>query len=216
MPDHPRSRGVYGAIIFLDNPPRGSSPLARGLHSPESIRCAQSRIIPARAGFTGNRGPRDPVAWDHPRSRGVYLTVEKGVDGVRRIIPARAGFTTAPGRILAASWDHPRSRGVYVFRRLGGYPLGGSSPLARGLRRGENYFGSGIRIIPARAGFTDSRRKLESSPTDHPRSRGVYIENVGMIATKQGSSPLARGLHSRTTKGTAMRGIIPARAGFTR
>ena len=70
--DHPRSRGVY----FAPTPPTstrpGSSPLARGLHTSQSVESASDGIIPARAGFTVS-----PVVWsviggDHPRSRGVY------------------------------------------------------------------------------------------------------------------------------------------------
>ena len=50
---------------------------------------------------------------------------------------------------------------------------------------------------------------------DHPRSRGVY----GLVAVRrcddEGSSPLARGLPLRPSRGCRRRRIIPARAGFT-
>ena len=70
--DHPRSRGVYPAWPVAASPPRGSSPLARGLLARACSAPMIGRIIPARAGFTparplGGRGDRD-----HPRSRGVY------------------------------------------------------------------------------------------------------------------------------------------------
>ena len=71
--DHPRSRGVY---VTTPNPPLvalGSSPLARGLRG---VRVSPGRhrwIIPARAGFTRRCVSWWPPAWDHPRSRGVYL-----------------------------------------------------------------------------------------------------------------------------------------------
>ena len=51
-PDHPRSRGVYGAPLALKGVGCGSSPLARGLHSALVLPRALSGIIPARAGFT--------------------------------------------------------------------------------------------------------------------------------------------------------------------
>ena len=74
------------------------------------------RIIPARAGFTGQVMEIDLKIPDHPRSRGVYSWLDRrresrmgssplarGLhpgdrpDPIRpRIIPARAGFTTAP------------------------------------------------------------------------------------------------------------------------
>ena len=50
--DHPRSRGVYVPPKDVPAENRGSSPLARGLHT--CPRCYRSPIgiIPARAGFT--------------------------------------------------------------------------------------------------------------------------------------------------------------------
>ena len=71
----------------------------------------------------------------------------------------------------------------------------GSSPLARGLPSGRP------------SGSTTGR--------DHPRSRGVY-ESYGWVTShKEGSSPLARGLRTRSKKSTKWPRIIPARAGFT-
>ena len=113
-------------------------------------------IIPARAGFTlVGRFPL-PAQSDHPRSRGVYVSVAmccvvrlgssplaRGlhelmslVKGGGRIIPARAGFTRRTATATRTARDHPRSRGVYLV------PIGLSA--VRG------------RIIPARAGFTDA------------------------------------------------------------
>ena len=71
---------------------------------------------------------------------------------------------------------------------------------------------------------------------DHPRSRGVYPEKMdrmrcgrgssplarGLLPafslpnSPSGSSPLARGLLAGPGDGPGYRGIIPARAGFTR
>ena len=51
---------------------------------------------------------------------------------------------------------------------------------------------------------------------DHPRSRGVYHDKQGRKILKAGSSPLARGLRDLGLLVAADRGIIPARAGFTR
>ena len=72
------------------------------------------------------------------------------------IIPARAGFTVMPRSITAALKDHPRSRGVYLRAFVDDDGAWGSSPLARGLRRGAIVIGREDRIIPARAGFTSS------------------------------------------------------------
>ena len=53
------------------------------------------------------------------------------------------------------------------------------------------------------------------SPTDHPRSRGVYQPPSPSGIVPPGSSPLARGLLDRLQRGQHHQGIIPARAGFT-
>ena len=70
--------------------------------------------------------------------------------------------------------DHPRSRGVYTTPRPSRRGCAGSSPLARGLRSEMEYVVRPMRIIPARAGFTDEAIPPSYDGWDHPRSRGVY------------------------------------------
>ena len=111
------------------------------------------------------------------------------------IIPARAGFT--------------------VGEVSGHGDGGGSSPLARGLRPAGRGGADGRGIIPARAGFTSTRRSPCRRRRDHPRSRGVYDSIFATVAAIAGSSPLARGLPRRPAPRARLRGIIPARAGFT-
>ena len=91
----------------------------------------------------------------------------------------------------------------------------GSSPLARGLHPRPRSPTPGIGIIPARAGFTRPHDGLAALIGDHPRSRGVYREWRPGASRRAGSSPLARGLRRRSTRGSQAHGIIPARAGFT-
>ena len=193
----------------------GSSPLARGLQRLSSWSLWSPRIIPARAGFTVAFRRRARVARDHPRSRGVYShgpsrrfaqvgssPLARGLRGdcvghcgSFRIIPARAGFTPVNSTRAPPTSDHPRSRGVYCgWTPLPARPIG-SSPLARGLRRGIEPRCCLRRIIPARAGFT-------------PRARLPHPRPVG-------SSPLARGLRHRREHRPRQPRIIPARAGFT-
>ena len=70
--------------------------------------------------------------------------------------------------------DHPRSRGVYgVPGRQSSWTVG-SSPLARGLLKGQARKVLLEGIIPARAGFTASPWHGNPQTKDHPRSRGVY------------------------------------------
>ena len=71
------------------------------------------------------------------------------------------------------------------------------------------------RIIPARAGFTDEWGVPIPLGTDHPRSRGVYYEDMRIELQVEGSSPLARGLLNIGAIWADFVRIIPARAGFT-
>ena len=116
-----------------------------------------------------------------------------------------------------AIWlDHPRSRGVYASFGAARADDGGSSPLARGLQvvGGDNRVWE--RIIPARAGFTQTGVTDCSGFWDHPRSRGVYPFSRAFLMTMRGSSPLARGLREVIARQGVENRIIPARAGFTR
>ena len=70
-------------------------------------------------------------------------------------------------------------------------------------------------IIPARAGFTDTCGRTPAASSDHPRSRGVYTQHHAANRRTSGSSPLARGLQTASPPDRGLRGIIPARAGFT-
>ena len=111
--------------------------------------------------------------------------------------------------------DHPRSRGVYPTESEKTQWQTGSSPLARGLPSNFRTLSGMVGIIPARAGFTSGNGMMVEAPTDHPRSRGVYGEEVTEENFREGSSPLARGLRFMgRRRGETVR-IIPARAGFT-
>ena len=223
---------LRGGITMVNS---GSSPLARGLLGARRAVLRMLRIIPARAGFTMRGGWPALVSRDHPRSRGVYLIdrsvpsecigsspLARGLRGrrpaegeVRGIIPARAGFTSPHPGPPAPCPDHPRSRGVYpVLSRLAG-AVEGSSPLARGLPGGAGSCTHGLRIIPARAGFTRKEDGVGDGPADHPRSRGVYCPAGVPSSFGGGSSPLARGLPVRLDDFDDDARIIPARAGFT-
>ena len=152
------------------------------------------------------------------------------------IIPARAGFTGRLGRPIASSRDHPRSRGVYRRGRADRRGMRGSSPLARGLPTCPAPSVAASRIIPARAGFTPTRRSRCHRYSDHPRSRGVYrtarrgheprpwiIPARAGFTSPRPAAPITTWDHprSRGVYGEAghavrvLRGIIPARAGFT-
>ena len=150
-----------------------------------------------------------------PLARGLLDQVDHAL--VRSgIIPARAGFTSSRGSNQPSMPDHPRSRGVYLHEVANLSVNAGSSPLARGLRKGTKAEVAAIGIIPARAGFTRGGPHTSPSRRDHPRSRGVYMRIVVVGAGELGSSPLARGLRGGWRRRISVPGIIPARAGFTR
>ena len=233
--DHPRSRGVYAALIAAWRQTFGSSPLARGLRVRWDSTYRDIGIIPARAGstFLGVYWPYGGA--DHPRSRGVYvfgtevMSTENGSSPLARglprtttrspqrsrIIPARAGSTRRRVARWAAMSDHPRSRGVYG-RPVGlTHGEGGSSPLARGLPGAGEVGGEQAGIIPARAGSTFFVTGQYIKFEDHPRSRGVYGRERRGTLESGGSSPLARGLHYHKNNSWNEFRIIPARAGST-
>ena len=234
--DHPRSRGVYSRGHHRHRAAQGSSPLARGLLGASAAVPIAAGIIPARAGFTPSCLASLARLRDHPRSRGVYpgrlgrdrrrrgssplaRGLRRRVATARRcagIIPARAGFTRSSTPTRARARDHPRSRGVYAVQPDSVAFLEGSSPLARGLRYAKALSASSIRIIPARAGFTSVIFWPGVQSADHPRSRGVYWRPSRTTPSSAGSSPLARGLLRDGAVRAGGRGIIPARAGFTR
>ena len=234
--DHPRSRGVYRVSSSSQPQSTGSSPLARGLLGLKRAYKSRVRIIPARAGFTHRPPWSGQHSSDHPRSRGVYtglpeeLRVVLGSSPLARgllvdpfarplpfgIIPARAGFTSESPIPHVLNTDHPRSRGVYFWLVAAQVDELGSSPLARGLRTKYDPRKSERRIIPARAGFTDSMLWRWTPERDHPRSRGVYPEGFKQSIRGIGSSPLARGLRIDVDQLGLIPRIIPARAGFTR
>ena len=110
------------------------------------------------------------------------------------IIPARAGFTRRHPVTYQYSPDHPRSRGVYIPVDNVRLWDEGSSPLARGLPSEKEHRRRLAGIIPARAGFTETRAATLVRTPDHPRSRGVYSSTPQGGTEGSGSSPLARGL----------------------
>ena len=213
--DHPRSRGVYEMPVAQLIVAVGSSPLARGLRRRGAGRAPRIRIIPARAGFT-HAAMRASItrSGSSPLARGLPPRHGRDRHG-RRIIPARAGFTEGRRRHGRGHKDHPRSRGVYAAPPPSRGHVAGSSPLARGLRPVLIRIVRRHRIIPARAGFTFWRALNAVTRGDHPRSRGVYHDELGDPLTAVGSSPLARGLPPGPAGLGREAGIIPARAGFT-
>ena len=152
-------------------------------------------LIPAHAGSTECWTIQAGWGWAHPRSRGehkipalwwrtmygsspltrgalpelfrnLYLT---------RLIPAHAGSTGPAAPPSPKSTAHPRSRGEHDPHPRGVRVMGGSSPLTRGARGGEDW--------------------PEQTVRAHPRSRGEHVTYFPTRPQKKGSSPLTRGAH---------------------
>ena len=172
----------------------GSSPLARGTQT-------FSGAISAACGSS-------------PLARGTHIALAAAVRSIR-LIPARAGNTLGypgPSNRPAA---HPRSRGEHSqVLILASRPVG-SSPLARGTPGGSPPGASAARLIPARAGNTNTQVKGKKLRAAHPRSRGEHSRSVRAGVSMVGSSPLARGTQCVVLNHAGARRLIPARAGNT-
>ena len=233
--DHPRSRGEYVEFAGDGGTVYGSSPLSRGIRSPQNSRYRRPRIIPALAGNTNNPKDKGGNRWDHPRSRGEYkfspteICSEKGSSPLSRgilkctapnpngigIIPALAGNTEYSKKVVNIPRDHPRSRGEYDAGRSTRTASTGSSPLSRGIRAPQPRGARRVRIIPALAGNTRPGGVRPCKSPDHPRSRGEYLDRLGGGDTYDGSSPLSRGIRAEVRDGVGDGRIIPALAGNT-
>ena len=119
--------------------------------------------------------------------------------GGRRIIPALAGNTARGFCVPRVRKDHPRSRGEYVNVPLVGGQENGSSPLSRGIQVLGNLPPRVARIIPALAGNTPQSPPPGRVSEDHPRSRGEYAALGFQKVGGSGSSPLSRGILSKSS-----------------
>ena len=166
----------------------------RGLRATSSWPGSQPGIIPARAGFTATNRAAGAGTPDHPRACGVYFTNLK--DGVQSIgsSPRVRGLPWRPRQASLSSEDHPRACGVYLLRSCPGGSSAGSSPRVRGLPARPPVVAAGVRIIPARAGFTCPYGPAPGSRPDHPRACGVYGFSHAAHSVGSGSSPRVRGL----------------------
>ena len=146
----------------------------------------------SRGEHPAGTGASSTVYGSSPLARGTRSCTNP-CTALLRLIPARAGNTQAlqqHGILLPA---HPRSRGEHQLARPAKWVFTGSSPLARGTL---HPCGSTLRLrrlIPARAGNTNSPCDRRCRSSAHPRSRGEHCCRNGSHARRSGSSPLARG-----------------------
>ena len=106
--DHPRSRGEYPTGFTVAAPPRGSSPLSRGIPARQVRSRRRRRIIPALAGNTPATRGKASRTGDHPRSRGEYTHPDYlrpavvGSSPLSRGIPQPSGLVSRVVRIIPA------------------------------------------------------------------------------------------------------------------
>ena len=174
LPVHPRRRGEHCGRSPVQLRPNGSSPQARGTHTPGRLHTPGQRFIPAGAGNTPVSVSVPSAAPVHPRRRGEHSYAAERLSTTPRFIPAGAGNTSARVNIVPTETVHPRRRGEHLaVCSLWMYVIG-SSPQARGTllqRRRERIYG---RFIPAGAGNTEVRVSGGCRGAVHPRRRGEH------------------------------------------
>ena len=197
------------------------------------MRERQRRIIPAYAGQIRHITLDIFGSEDHPRIRGTNFSVLQvghsdtgssphtrdkcgcwnGFNSRRGIIPAYAGQIRTAILPRIHEGDHPRIRGTNNCLMACFLITSGSSPHTRDKCLYRRFTRCFCRIIPAYAGQMKNKVLLAVGHRDHPRIRGTNLSVLGIIDSKQGSSPHTRDkfflneylyFHSR---------IIPAYAG---
>ena len=232
---HPRRRGEHSDSTHREPIFAGSSPQARGTHSPPIRRSGRKRFIPAGAGNTvivtstiwietvhpRRRGEHTalamPITWyngSSPQARGT-LPRRRSRSQDSRFIPAGAGntFDVPPGDIT--SWVHPRRRGEHRRALHQRRAERGSSPQARGTPGPPSPDLTSLRFIPAGAGNTLTPSLTVLPAAVHPRRRGEHFTDHQKYLAPRGSSPQARGTHDFHTYDGASNRFIPAGAGNT-
>ena len=110
---------------------------------------------------------------------------------------------------------HPRTGGENEADPYSDETLSGSSPHGRGKRDRPTPGAEELRLIPARAGKTESVNNPNSRMWAHPRTGGENAERRRGGELLGGSSPHGRGKPRRHDARSAPFGLIPARAGKT-
>ena len=157
----------------------GSSPHTRGARSRSGIGMRARRDHPRiRGEHCCDSVPLSFHLGSSPHTRGAPKK-RKESGNAARIIPAYAGSTSVGRFRKARRQDHPRIRGEHPEHRDRVCVFEGSSPHTRGARDVGRRRRSRIRIIPAYAGSTATRRHPPPEAPDHPRIRGEHLRPAG-------------------------------------
>ena len=213
----------------------GTSPRARGKHSPSMFSTSSSRNIPACAGKTAGIDQADANRQEHPRVRGENREVFEGedfysgtsprtrvkqvVDAEKRLdlgnIPAHAGKTLHQTGAENHAAEHPRARGENTLDMMLQEPTRGTSPRTRGKPHPQARSQTPIGNIPAHAGKTLALAKPPGSRAEHPPARGENFHMLHIAGGFGGTSPRTRGKHDWGHVLEAFGRNIPAHAGKT-
>ena len=193
--DHPRIRGEhYDFDVWCWNS-CGSSPHTRGALASAAAGAGAAGIIPAYAGSTCETGASPTRGLgSSPHTRGA-LRATSGARACGGIIPAYAGSTACSETTRPCRADHPRIRGEHFQSQVFLPQSRGSSPHTRGAPPLASAALPPMRIIPAYAGSTSSRKMTQAS--------------------RAGSSPHTRGAQKSRHEKKFVPRIIPAYAGST-
>ena len=232
---HPRACGENPRAHRTRPGGHGSSPRVRGKLQTSFSLIIGVRLIPARAGKTRESKAVPAGYWAHPRACGenidcaYYPHGETGssprVRGKRGrcrrrplhrgLIPARAGKTRAGASTIRRRRAHPRACGENAGNSYEEMSMMGSSPRVRGKQPQRRPTPSPPRLIPARAGKTNTTAFPLEWDRAHPRACGENRTAGKSLSNRAGSSPRVRGKLGGIPLTCYRIGLIPARAGKT-
>ena len=173
---HPRAGGENDGAAAKPQDPTGSSPRGRGKLDASPTPVLNLGLIPARAGKTDTQAKAPSRSAAHPRAGGENAPLAptperrpgssprgrgkrtRPIRGIRLpgLIPARAGKTTQTQRSSRPGEAHPRAGGENGSRRARRSTFSGSSPRGRRKRPSPRRWDGTRRLIPARAGKTET------------------------------------------------------------
>ena len=129
------------------------------------------------------------------------------------ITPAHAGKSALGYRCQRAVEDHPRPCGEKPSQHPARVPVLGSPPPMRGKGLAAARHLWVVRITPAHAGKSASRRCKRGARRDHPRPCGEKLVIRPEDGTARGSPPPMRGKAKMRVDIFAVDRITPAHAG---
>ena len=215
---------------------QGLSPHGRGIQFARYPRQWQCGPIPAWAGDTEKKKGLRPLGWAYPRMGGGYgptplarigpLGLSPHGRGIRTglirnlefdgPIPAWAGDTTTGPEAVCLTRAYPRMGGGYADNGESSMHKKGLSPHGRGIL--SIVVGQAVvpGPIPAWAGDTPQKPRLQAATRAYPRMGGGYDAEDFKKEAGAGLSPHGRGIRRPWLRRPASPGPIPAWAGDTR